>query len=832
MNIVYWVLVCAGHIVSLLILQNSFLSKKSVITARSSCNDVLAGSNCWTKPLYKRAIVVLIDALRYDFINRTSEDDNLFMENTMQTLNKDPEHARLYKFIADAPTTTMQRITAMMTGSFPAFIEAGANFAAAEVEEDNLLSQMNNSAKHVVFYGDDTWTQLFPNYFSEAVPMDSFNVKDLDVVDSAVKPLLLNAQRQLLNSSLIIGHFLGVDHCGHSYGPSHPEMVRKLREMDDVVHELVTNLDDDTVLLVFGDHGMTTHGDHGGDSFLETNAALFIYSPKGFHSYFSDTVRQIDVVPTLALLLDVPIPFSSLGMVIRDFFDTVALPSIGSINVRQVIRYVDYYMQGNSEVEKAAKKTIMYYEQTSGTQTENAEFETIDELRKLLIHSMNRFDTGAVRTGTTSLLESLVLNLSLCFSYQSYDTIPFAIFHSAILLLRLTSYLGNRGGDLILNLAMYASICYRIFIAGTVVPRKLPSITFIIPLVIHLIYCFLPFSNSFIIYGADCARYFASTMAIFVGYRCVLREKKPMNYVMSTLIILIGIRLGTLNLRCREEHPECEEAFFSKHITQLSDDYTKVSRMIISGIALTFFAKRLQSGNDIVHILKRVMCIVTYFNWMFGFQQDQKFKNYGLYSAQIALLLFVVSVVLSYRHENRRNLVPRVLDLFIILLSVLGGDGILVQLIATREFLMALKEMSPKLDSITIATSLSLLSWVIFYSTGHNPVFSDIPFRAAFVFFSGESLVRSAQGLFVILHLFCGSVFTGLSVVDLQETHKSAAPIFVLVSTLQTAISCSAAIAHRKHLMMYKVFAPQFLFSAVGLIISMSVIILSRVFLK
>jgi len=34
---------------------------------------------------------------------------------------------------------------------------------------------------------------------------------------------------------LIIGHFLGVDHCGHRYGPDHPEMTRKLTEMDGFV---------------------------------------------------------------------------------------------------------------------------------------------------------------------------------------------------------------------------------------------------------------------------------------------------------------------------------------------------------------------------------------------------------------------------------------------------------------------------------------------------------------------------------------------------------------------------------------------------------------------
>lgn len=31
---------------------------------------------------------------------------------------------------------------------------------------------------------------------------------------------------------LLIAHFLGVDHCGHKHGPDHPEMAKKLSQMD------------------------------------------------------------------------------------------------------------------------------------------------------------------------------------------------------------------------------------------------------------------------------------------------------------------------------------------------------------------------------------------------------------------------------------------------------------------------------------------------------------------------------------------------------------------------------------------------------------------------
>ena len=41
---------------------------------------------------------------------------------------------------------------------------------------------------------------------------------------------------------------------------------------------MVDSIDKDTLLVVLGDHGMTRTGDHGGDSELELNAALILFS--------------------------------------------------------------------------------------------------------------------------------------------------------------------------------------------------------------------------------------------------------------------------------------------------------------------------------------------------------------------------------------------------------------------------------------------------------------------------------------------------------------------------------------------------------------------------
>jgi hypothetical protein len=48
--------------------------------------------------------------------------------------------------------------------------------------------------------------------------------------------------------------------------------------MNDVLTRIVELLDEQTLLVVLGDHGMDGSGDHDGDDELETAAAVWIYS--------------------------------------------------------------------------------------------------------------------------------------------------------------------------------------------------------------------------------------------------------------------------------------------------------------------------------------------------------------------------------------------------------------------------------------------------------------------------------------------------------------------------------------------------------------------------
>jgi GPI ethanolamine phosphate transferase 3 subunit O len=269
-----------------------------------------------------------------------------------ETAVREPHNAFLLPFIADPPTSTLQRLKGLTTGTLPTFIDIGSNFAGTAIEEDNLLMQLRDAGRRIVHLGDDTWTALFPGYFEEGLSRayDSFNVWDLHTVDDGVTehifPLLSKEKKDLWD--VMFAHYLGVDHAGHRYGPDHPAMTAKLQQMDGVLREIVAVLDDNTLLVVMGDHGMDSKGDHGGESDDEVEAALWMYSKKGIFGRTDPSfvmpprtakerpVSQIDLVPTLALLLGLPIPFNNLGKPIEEAF--VGRDGVGWENLASVVR--------------------------------------------------------------------------------------------------------------------------------------------------------------------------------------------------------------------------------------------------------------------------------------------------------------------------------------------------------------------------------------------------------------------------------------------------------------------------------------------------------------
>lgn len=386
----FWVLFLFATLqcIGIAFFTRGFLLSRGVLPDQATCFDQQGSEQCYQGSHFKKAVVILIDALRFDFTipvppeDVGTDDENYHNHLTVlyETAKNHPENAVLLKFLADPPTTTLQRLKGITTGSLPTFIDAGSNFNGDTIDEDNLLAQLYNHGKHVAFVGDDTWDALFAPYLYRNLtfPYESLNVWDLYSVDKGVEEHLFPMIHD--NSSdwdVLIGHFLGVDHCGHRYGPQHPAMVGKLEEMDQVIRDTMKAIDDDTVLFVFGDHGMDPTGNHGGESQDELESALFMYTKKPFFGHLDESrydvsdlgrnygaVNQIDFVPTVSMLLGLPIPFNSLGSAIKEAFlgpknnDYDRLAKAMQIATGQI----NQYRQKSSELSSDSTVNTLYNE--------------------------------------------------------------------------------------------------------------------------------------------------------------------------------------------------------------------------------------------------------------------------------------------------------------------------------------------------------------------------------------------------------------------------------------------------------------------------------------
>ncbi|EDV22986.1 uncharacterized protein TRIADDRAFT_57788 [Trichoplax adhaerens] len=295
------------------------------------CDGVWCGSNYTIPPQFGRLVIMVIDALRADFILSQTQR----MQFVEQLINS--RQALAYPVKTHTPTVTTPRIKSMTSGSIPGFSDFFGNMASTSLNDDNILSQFLRAKWNITFFGDDTWVKLFPKHFLRKDGVISFFVSDFYEVDNNVtrhvRPELRRKDWQVM-----ILHYLGLDHIGHTARPSSPLVVPKLKEMDDIVKVIYNALEDQdkhtklpSLFVLCGDHGMSDTGSHGGASYAEIMTPFVFMSPtfadKSLPSspksstvdkLLQKQVNQIDFVPTISTLFGFPIPKNNLGVVINE----------------------------------------------------------------------------------------------------------------------------------------------------------------------------------------------------------------------------------------------------------------------------------------------------------------------------------------------------------------------------------------------------------------------------------------------------------------------------------------------------------------------------------
>jgi GPI ethanolamine phosphate transferase 3 subunit O len=451
---------------------------------------------CWLERRVDSVVILVVDALRFDFALYHLPESVGARLSSSRAKNNQTTSTQLLQFVADPPTVTMQRLKGLTTGSLPTFADISGNFGGSSIDEDSWVQQLKSTAfarrglhfpSRLGFVGDDTWVDLFPTQFDVSSPYPSFNTRDLDTVDNGCLkelPVLLKDLRTTGEKpdelEVVVAHFLGVDHVGHTYGPHNQYMDQKLRQMDAAISTTLDLIDESKnchVAFIFGDHGMTEDGNHGGGSENEINAALFAHFSPACGSMSLDlapqigseyiqkqfqSIHQIDLVPTISVLLGLPIPYANLGGIVPTLlgFEQVSQTAAAlALNAAQVWRYFTVYsstankLPGLPELQTRLDDAIVAYKMALAhpeADDSNLYYKACGLFKIFLVEASElghrvwtRFDTTGMILGAAVVLVGLALCALSLFFQESFHwgllqwdlllTIVFVLFHCGLL---------------------------------------------------------------------------------------------------------------------------------------------------------------------------------------------------------------------------------------------------------------------------------------------------------------------------------------------------------------------------------------------------------------
>lgn len=288
-------------LVAFFIVSHSLLKRRILVDEKSNSENVPVGNlfsydekyTGWLPAVNEKVVLVVIDALRNDFAFK-EESKSEIVHN----------EAGFFKsiFLSDPPTTTSQRLVGIASGTFPTYLESFFNFNARVLKgSDSFVNQI--WAKYPAtsaFFGDNTWTELFPVILAaEGVSkgFHSFNMFDLIFVDDSIYECMdkfLN-EGKMHSTNFLALHLLGLDHAGHTFDAKHDSIQGKLAEYNTFIRRITNEMPQNASLFIFGNHGMTESGDHGGESWNEL-ATCICHWRKGWESQDEQRVSEFQVL--------------------------------------------------------------------------------------------------------------------------------------------------------------------------------------------------------------------------------------------------------------------------------------------------------------------------------------------------------------------------------------------------------------------------------------------------------------------------------------------------------------------------------------------------------
>jgi hypothetical protein len=239
---------------------------------------IYASSVSCPQPTRRSTFVVLVDALRPAML----WNPRLFPLLGARWLPRATVSAAAR---AGVPTVTWPRLRALLSGQEGSFLDIAWNVLPRSSVDSTIVDiAAKDGGRRVAFYGDETWLRVVKaSSFARYGVVESFDVHDTENIDATVDEWLraelsngLFGRRNDLD--VLIAHFLGVDHVGHTSHPDSVMMTEKLIRTDRMLNKLFDSAcsaaDRDVTVVLLSDHGMAVSGGHGGGSDAERLTVL------------------------------------------------------------------------------------------------------------------------------------------------------------------------------------------------------------------------------------------------------------------------------------------------------------------------------------------------------------------------------------------------------------------------------------------------------------------------------------------------------------------------------------------------------------------------------
>ncbi|KAK9050932.1 hypothetical protein SSX86_027557 [Deinandra increscens subsp. villosa] len=894
------------HCVAILVFTSGFLLTRTELPYYSHCSDVLSHSpcdhnpnqnqnlSCWTKPAVDRIVIIVLDALRFDFVAPSTffPEKKPWMDK-LQVLHKlasqSSSAARIFKALADPPTTSLQRLKGLTTGGLPTFIDIGNSFGAPAIIEDNLIHQLVQNGKRIVMMGDDTWTQLFPGHFNKSYPYPSFNVKDLDTVDNGCITHLIPTL-YADDWDVLIAHFLGMDHAGHIFGVDSVQMIDKLEQYNEQLEKVVEVLQsqsgkggahENTLLLVMGDHGQTVNGDHGGGSPEEVETSIFAMSlkkppfpvPSEFDTSSCNldldgrkvcisSIEQLDFAATVSALLGIPFPFGSIGRVNPMLYALVAgtwnldshdmsssqnqlkmeewmhnYAKVLCANSWQVKKYVDAYTESSvigfsiddlKHVQEMYSQAVNW--STNSLHDDGSSFNALKKqidlysnfltsVAELSRTKFTEFDLRKMGIGFGILLTSIILHLLvikrvdemyIVDSPSRIKTVSFGLVVSCfIVAARACSFLSNsyileEGKMTGFLLASIAMLSLRHSIMAKNMISEAASLVFLI--------CILRFTIEL-----GLSKQSSPEVSEFHSWMCVADLLPILPLIILAYLLYKSIFSSSCNrlLKLVITGSIFSYILVALHFTLGSSSLSYMTPSIFDGIRGNFIPRAIY----IIGIAQLLSLVVFQF---FEEEKTSKWEETMLMKTVAMLSVWSSTLIILSGKQGP----------WVALASVIGGWLISRLKALDQDYKNCSTGLLARYSSPV--TQWSLLASCLFFCTGHWCAFDGLRYAAAFIGFDEFTIIPQAILLTIetygFSHIFptLGLPFLVFAYGDSSDKGKGkreiqlfhAYLIYGLIMAVTSTFTVLCVMIQRRHLMVWGLFAPKYVFDVVGLVLT------------